>query len=938
MLKPALLAAAALIALPCMLSPAKDAAAQPTRLPPPAPLPALVAKVDIPYTTFTLPNGLRVVVHVDHKAPVVALHTWYDVGAGDEPAGETGFAHLFEHLMFAGSEHVANYDLPLENAGGQNNGSTTSDRTNYYVDAPKGALDLALFLEADRMEHLLPAISQEKLDNQRGVVQNEKRQGDNQPYALTRYAIPEALFPAGHPYHHSTIGSMADLDVATLSTVKAWFDGHYGPSNAVLGIAGDVDPVAVRASVTRFFGAIPRGPTAAARVPNVPRLTGVRHATMHDRVPTTQLYFAYTAPAATDPTARSLETAVTILASGGASRLYNDLVRDKKLALSVNGGLEDGRLASTVLVVVNVKPGIDPAVVEREVERELARFLKDGPSADEVTRVATREVAGAIRGLETANAAASTLAQNWLFAGDPGFYKTDLARFAAATPASVRAAAREWMGGGSFRLTVAPGERGASELAYVGASGVAPKPKADALPAGDPRLLPPVPMAAALVFPAIERARLSNGIPVVFARRAELPVVEILASFDAGSAADRRDKLGTQAMTINLLDEGTTHRTGPQIVEEAERLGLSLRVAAGQDSTRAFLSALTPNLRASLDLFGDVLRNPAFAPEQLERVRAQQLSEIAQEQSTPGGIASRALAPIVYGPDHPYGAPPSGNGDAASVARVTRDDLIAFHRAWFRPDDLTLFVVGDTTLAALMPELERALGDWRADPAVAKGVKRFPPVAAMAGGRILLIDRPNSPQSYIAAGQPLAVRGTEDPLALSIANEQLGGGFTSRLNTDLRETRGWAYGVNSATRPVKEQMSFRLAAPVQADKTGASIAAILDDIRAYDGPKPITPVELTRVANLNVLSLPGAFETSGALVGALESSAILGRPDDYYTLLPARTRALTPIEVARAARANLDPARLRWVVVGDAKVVAPQLGALGLPVEVREAR
>ena len=524
-----------------------------------------------------------------------------------------------------------------------------------------------------------------------------------------------------------------------------------------------------------------------------------------------------------------------------------------------------------------------------------------------------------------------------MFAGDPGYYKTELARYAAATPATVRAAAREWLGQGSFRLTVLPGERGSAELALVGASGVAPKAKADALPVGDASLLPPVQRVDTLTFPAPERATLSNGIKVVFARRASIPVIEMIASFDAGNAADPPAARGTEGLMIALMDEGTRRRTGPQIVEEAERLGARVFVAAGSDTTRATMSALAPNLPQSLDLFQDIIRNPAFEPAQVERVRAIMLAQIAQEEASPGGIASRLLSPAIYGAAHPYGGPSSGTGDAAAVARLTRADLAAFHRAWLRPDNLQLFVVGDTTLGALIPQLERAFGDWRADPTIPRGRKRFPAATATAPARILLVDRPNSPQSYIVAGHPLGVRGVDDPLPLAVANDMLGASFTSRLNSDLRETRGWAYGVRSAVPESREQMAFRLAAPVQADQTGPSITVLRDDIAAYRGAKPITADELARSANSTVLSLPGAFETSGALVSALQQLAALGRPDDYYVKLPARFRALTAGEVATAARA-IDPARFQWIVVGDAKLVAPQLRGLGLPVEVRAAK
>lgn len=904
---------------------------------PSAPVADLVRRVTLPYEQFTLANGLRVVVHTDRKAPVVSLHTWYDVGSGDEPVGKTGYAHLFEHLMFAGSENVANYDTPLENAGGQNNGSTFFDRTNYFVNMPKGALDLALFEEADRMGRLLPALTQPKLDNQRGVVQNEKRQGDNQPYGLIFYAVTQNLFPAGHPYNHSPIGSMADLDRASLADVQAWYRDHYTPNNAVIAIAGDISAAEAHTKVERYFGAIPRGPAIARATPPIPRLSAPKAVTMRDRVPNARVYRVFAVPGRRDPVSPLLGVAAGVLGGGGSSRLYNDLVRDAKVATDVSVDTIEAQLAGALFIQADVKAGVDPAVVGARIDAAIARLLRDGPTADEVERVATSTASGAIRGLETANAAASTLADGLLFTGDPVFFKTQLARIAAATPASVRAAAREWLSRPPLVLTILPGERGPAELAMVGASGVAPKPRAEPLATVDASKLPAVTRVDTVTFPKPERTTLSNGVRVTFARRGSVPVVTMIASFDAGLAADPPRARGTAALTTTLMSEGTPTRTGRQIVEEAERLGMSFGIGSGLDRTQGTMSALTSNLTASLALFADVLRNPVFVPAEVERVRAIRLSDIAQETATPGGIATRLLAPALYGADHPYGGAPSGLGEAAVVARLSRADLAAWHHAWIRPDAMQLFVTGDTTLAELTPRLEAAFGGWRPDPAVSRGAKSFPPTVAPKPATVTLVDRPNSPQSFITGGHPLPLRGLDDPLVIDVANDQLGGAFTSRLNIDLRETRGWAYGVRSGARTRREQMAFTVSAPVQADKTGAALGVLRDDIVAYGGPKPITPDELTRIVNSNVLGLPGAFETQGALVGALATLAEYGRPDDYYVALPARYRAFTPASVAAAARA-FDPSRFQWVVVGDAQLVAPQLTGLGLPVEVRPAR
>ena len=961
------LASALLLAGGSTAAAAQPAAAQP------APLAQLVRAVDIPYHEFTLANGLRVIVHEDHKAPIVAASVWYHIGSKDEPASKTGFAHLFEHLMFYGSENAPGSLMGrLEEIGATDwNGTTWFDRTNYFETVPAGALDRALFLEADRMGHLLGAVDLARLNAQRAVVQNEKRMNDNEPGGLVEYAELAALFPDGHPYRHSTIGSMADLNAASLEDVKNWFRSHYGPNNAVLVLAGDIDLPTARAKVERWFGAIPRGPdTARPEVP-VPTLKADVEKTMHDRVATVSIKREWVVPGVNDPATGQLELATSILGGLGSSRLDNALVRTDKTAVSVSADVQEFEKVSFLSVEANVKPGVDPAVVSKRLDELIADFLKTGPSADEVKRAATTMIAGRISGLERVGGfggKAVTLAEGAVYSNDPAKYKRDLQEIAAATPASVAAAARKWMGRPVFRLTVAPGERTPEDIAVAGSAishpayfrsprqGGAPAPgmaavKAEPLqlmqttawaaaapppqPAAPKIAPPPVEQVKALQFPAIERAQLSNGMKVVFARHGTVPAVRIAVSFDAGNAADDKAKLGTQALLLSLLEEGTTSRNSVQIAEEQERLGANISTGASMDNTTVSMFALTPNLAPSLDLLADVVRNPAFRPEDVERKRAVLLAQIATEKTQPNGIALRLLPPLLYGKDHPYGVPFTGSGDEAGVKAVTRDDLIGFHRRWIRPDNATIFVVGDTSLAEVMPLLEARFGSWPA-PAEAKGAKRFAAPSGAQSGRIILIDKPQSPQSLILAGETLALKGTDDPLLLQTANEVLGGSTTSRLVTDLRETKGWAYYAGTQVSVPRETMPFFIFAPVQTDKTGESIGAVLGDLSAFLGAKGITPPELAQTINSQVLSLPGNFESSRDVLGALAQIVSLRRPDDYYVRLPERYRAMTAAELDQAARAAIDPKQLLWVVVGDAAKVRPQLATLGMPVEVME--
>ncbi|MBM3928772.1 MAG: insulinase family protein, partial [Sphingomonadales bacterium] len=602
----------------------------------------LVAQVNIPYETFTLPNGLRVIVHTDRKAPVVAVSVWYHIGSKDEPKGKTGFAHLFEHMMFYGSENApGGFFGRLEDIGATDwNGTTWFDRTNYFQTVPTGALDRILFLESDRMGHLLGAVTQEKLDNQRGVVQNEKRMGENEPGGLVEYAELAALLPEGHPYRHSTIGSMADLNAASLEDVKSWFRDHYGPNNAVLVLAGDIDLATARRKVTQYFGDIKRGPETPRPAVSIPTLAAPVEKVMRDNVAQTRLSRQWTGPGLTDPENPTLDLGMDILGGLGSSRLYDALVRKENLAVGVSAGLQSHEKLSFIEVNARVRPGVDPAVVARRMDEIIAEFVKNGPTEDEVRRAATTALANRVKGLEQVGGfggKAVALAEGAVYANDPGEYKKDLQVVAAATPATVGAVTRKWLSRPVFKLTLEKGERSAEDQALAGSDVAAKEAPAVAQqasttpPATATRKEPPVGDVTALQFPAIERTTLSNGMKVVFARRTTVPVVSVAAAFDAGSAADDRAKLGSGTLMTALLDEGTATRTAAQIAEEEERLGASINASTGMDSTTVSVSALKANLAPSLDLFADVLRNPAFKPADVERLRGTQLARIAAE-------------------------------------------------------------------------------------------------------------------------------------------------------------------------------------------------------------------------------------------------------------------------------------------------------------------
>ena len=924
----------------------------------PAPIADLVKAVDIPYEAFTLDNGLRVIVHEDRKAPVVAVSVWYRVGSKHEPKGKTGFAHLFEHLMFNGSENApGDFFEPLQQVGAtDSNGTTSVDRTNYFETVPTGALDRALFLESDRMGHLLGAVTQEKLDNQRGVVQNEKRQGDNNPYGLLRYEIFENLFPKGHPYHHSTIGSMADLNSASLDDVKKWFTDNYGPNNAVLVLAGDVDVATAKAKVQEWFGDIPRGPEITAPQTTVPTLPAPLAKEVKDLIPTPRIYRMWAIPGLNDAEAVPLQMATAVLGGLSSSRLDNALVRTDPVAVSVAAFAQPFEDAGILIIQADVKPGTDVATVGKKLDEEIAKFLATGPTADELQRAAASYLGGTIAGLESVGGfggKAVTLAEGALYSNDPGYYKVELDRMAKSTPEQVAAVARKWMSRPAFSLTYTPGERteggenrGGAVTAGKIAEAVAPDRYWNAalgdvgpdtgVGAGtsiaDRSQLPAVADLTALDFPAIERTKLKNGVEVIFARRTTVPTVNVAVSFDAGYAADPHSALGTQSLMLSLMDEGTTNLNSIAFAEAKERLGAQIDATANADETVFSLFALKPNLGASLTLLADYIRNPAFDAKELERVRAQQLNRLKAELNNPNAIASRLMAPMLYGAEHPYGIPPSGLGDAKAVEAATRDQLAAFHGAWIRPDNARVFVVGDTTLAEVKKQLDATLGQWKA-PKTAKPVKNFDIAIPAPKPRIVLFDRPKSPQSVILAGKVLDAKGGDQLEVLRSANDIFGGNFLSRFNTNLRETKGWSYGVRSRISGETDRLSWVAVAPVQADRTGDSIKELQKDLKGFLADKGVTKEELERTINGSVRELPGSFETSADVLAGLRQIVKFGRPDNYYETLPATYEAMTTAEIDAAARKALSTDDLVYVVVGDAAVVKPQLDGLGLTVE-----
>jgi zinc protease len=874
--------------------------------------------VDIAYEKFTLDNGLTVVVHEDHKAPIVAVSIWYHVGSKDEPAGKTGFAHLFEHLMFNGSENYdGEYFEPFEQVGATGmNGTTWFDRTNYFETVPTPALEMALWMESDRMGHLLGAVNQDKLDNQIGVVQNEKRQGDNQPYGMVEYRVLEGLFPAAHPYRHSTIGSMEDLSAASLEDVHQWFKDYYGAANTVLVLAGDVTVEQARNLTEKYFGDIEAGPPVRRMKSWVPTLAADTHEIMYDRVPQTRVYHYWTAPGRTTRNAALLRLAADILGDGKNSRLYQALVYRNPLAVDVDVSIENHELASMFSIDVTLQDGASLDEVNATIDRELQEFFESGPTAEELQRAQTKINAQVVRGLEQIGGfggKAVTLAQGELYADDPGFYRTRLGWINTASPGDIRETTAKWLTRGRYQLDVLPfGEHQVVSVDVDRSTG-----------------LPAVGEMPDLTFPAVQRAELDNGLDVVLAERHTVPVVNIALQFDAGYAADAFGKLGSSSFTLAMMDEGTKSRSALEISAEAEALGANINTNSNLDMSNLSLSALKSNLEPSLALFADIVRNPDFAEAEIERLRPRWIANIKQEKNQPVGIALRNLPPLVYGEGHAYGIPLTGSGTIESITSLGREDLQQFHQTWIRPSNGTLFVTGDTTMEEILPLLNRSFGKW-AENRMAVPRKNLAEVDLAESGRVFIIDKPGSPQSLILAGHVAPPTGVDNNIDIQTMNDVIGGSFTSRVNMNLREDKGWAYGAGTFMPDSRGQRMWVSYAPVQTDRTSDSIQELGREFDEYLGTRPATTDELNKSVRNNVNSLPGQYETANAVMGALLSNDRFGRPDDYVTSLKSQYQNVNLEKVQGAAEQVMHPKQLTWLIVGDRAEIEEKVRALGL--------
>ena len=869
----------------------------------------------IPYQKFVLENGLTLLVHTDHSVPIVAVNSWYHVGSRNEKRGKTGFAHLFEHFFFNGSENYPHgFREAMDDLGANNrNGTTSTDRTNFFEDVPVSALERTLYLEADRMGFLAGNISKEMLERERGVVQNEKRQGENQPYGQVFTRMVETIYPYSHPYSWSTIGSMEDLNAASLDDVKEWYRTYYGPNNAVLALAGDITAERALELVKKYFGNIPPGPPLSRTDVWIPKFERNVRDEMEDRVPQTRIYRVYHAPAWGDPRLQHLGLVAEVLSGSKSARLDKALVYEKELLTEVSADLWEKELASNLLIVATVKQGVDPAVAEKAIDEIVGDVIKKGVTAEELQRGQSRQTASFVRGIERLGGfggRSDVLAESMTFGGSPDAYLASLEAMATATPADVQKAAKTWLDTNHYTMIVRPYPK-------LGPG------KTDV----DRKVLPSIGAASDVKFPPIQRTTLSNGLKVMLLERHSAPLVEMTLAVDAGYAADPAPKAGLAGLTLDVMDEGTATRDTFAIVNELDSLGARISTGNTLDLSLVTLSALPMNLGRSLDIYSDVITNPAFAKDMVELAKRQRIARIGQEKANPNTAVGRLIPTLLYAATHAYAKPLTGTGHVATLTPLTREDLSQWHKSWFMPNNATLVVAGDVTMDKLKPELERAFGSWKRGEAPKKQLDTLP---RTAGKKVYLIDKPDATQSVIVAAHLSETGGRAEDLAIETVMRNFGGIATSRLNRNLRLDKHWSYGTTGQVIETRGQRPFLVIAPVQTDKTKEAIVEVVKEIRGVAGERPLAGEEFQSVMRNQTLRLPGSFETLGSLINAGLRTLNLGYPDDYFAKYASNVRGLDESALNAAAKSYVRPDEAIWLVIGDLKKVEAGIRELGL--------
>ena len=871
----------------------------------------------IKYEEFKLKNGLRVILHEDHSTPIVAVNVWYHVGSKNEVAGRTGFAHLFEHMMFQGSKSYNNdYFKPLQEAGANINGSTNVDRTNYYEVVPSNFLELALFMEADRMGGLLDAMTLEKLDNQRDVVKNERRQGvDNQPYGTAFEKISQLMYSPEHPYSWTTIGSLEDLTNASMDDVKAFFREYYVPNNASLVIAGDFNPKEARNLVEKHFGAIAEGNPIKRPNPRQPKLDKEIRTTFEDAVQLPRLYMVWHAAPRFSQEEATLDILASILSDGRGSRLQRNLVYEKQIAQDVFAGNPAMEIAGRFQVTSTARPGKTLDEIEREINAEIERIKNEPPTADEIARALNQIESQAIFGMQTVLGKADQMNSYATFTGKPDYFAAELEKYRKVTPADVQRAAQTYLTDKRLVMSFVPRpkDKEAPRMnASVNRSASTGGKKEKAVE--DTSRLPKPTANPKFTIPPIEKTKLSNGLEVWLVRQTELPIVSMNMVLKSGQAADPTGLSGVSAITVALLDDGTRNRSAIDIANQVQSIGAQLTTGSFWDNSGARILTLTKNFDRALDIFADVVQNAEFPEAELETYRRRVLGSLIQRRDQPEVIADIVYNRVLYGDAHPYGV----TINEKSAKAVKREDIRKFYDTFYRPNNAVLIVVGDTDMTTLTPKLESAFRNWQPGEVPKMSVPEARPREKSV---IYLVDKPGAAQSVISVGQVGVARNSDDFFALQVLNTMLGGQFVSRINLNLREDKGYTYGARSNFSWRRGAGPFIATAPVQSFSTKESVIEIMKELRGIRGEIPVTPQELDYSKQSIIRRFPSGFETVDQMASQLVNMVVYDLPQTYFNDFITKVNSVSMEDINRVANKYLTPDKMAIVVVGDRKTI-----------------
>jgi zinc protease len=883
----------------------------------------------IAYEKYKLKNGLEVILSEDHTLPLVSVNIWYHVGPAYELPGRTGFAHLFEHMMFQGSEHVgpkAHFRY-LEAAGATGiNGTTSFDRTNYFETVPSNRVDLALWLESDRMGYLLPTLDQEKLANQRDVVRNERRQSrENTPYGVVQEELFHLLFPKGHPYYGNVIGSHADIEAARLKDVRDFFRQYYTPNNASLCIAGDFDAKTIKADVEKYFGTLPEGPAVPKLDVKTPAITAERRAVVTDTVELPKVYMAWFGPAFLTQGDAENDVLTQILGGGKTSRLYQTLVHDKQIAQDVAAYNQSMMLTSVVMIEATARPGVKPEDLEKAIDDVLADFRAKGPTQAEVERARNGVESQMIEQLQSTGRVADLLNQYNHYLHDPGFLQNDFGRYEKVTVADIKKrAGTELLSSDRVVVYGVPGKKILNDV---------PKTSPDQEAAEAPvtggaaeeawRAKPPAPgPAPKLVLPVAKVFKLDNGLTVYLIERHKLPLLSAVLEITGGSAVNPADRPGLASFTADMLTEGTTKMSSLEFAAAAEQLGANIGSDATADASGVTLETLTKNSDPAMSLFADAALRPAFASDEIERVRASRITSLMQEKDSPGATAQKIISHVLYG-DGPYGHTPEGT--EASNKAITRDDLTGLWKKTFVPAGVALVLAGDLNEAQAHALAEKYFGGWSGENFTAQIPAT--PVAPSPG--VYVSDRPGSPQTVLLAVGLGTQRTTPDYVPLTVMNTILGGLFSSRLNMNLREKHGYTYGARSTFDYRRGVGAFWAGGSVRTDATGPATQEIFNELNRMKDTE-VSAEELKLAKDSYSESLVGRFQTTGQLAMTFGALHVYGLPADYFEKLPVAIDAVGSGDVHRVAQKYIDPAHMFVVAVGDRGKIEAELQKLHL--------